>query len=168
VAVGARRWFAAAGAVYAAVWLWSWGALPERVATHFTGSGRPDAWSSRPVALAVTAVLGAGTALVFVALVRLVRGARVGWINVPHPGYWKQPANLGRLRALMAEDVWLLGAWTLLLLAAVQALVVRAARLPEPRLDGWALGVVGLYLAVVVARAVWSHTRRYAVPGLGG
>jgi hypothetical protein len=106
-------------------------------------------------------------AALFLGLVALVRRASPELINVPHPGYWKRPEHLARLRELMAEDMWLLGAWTLLLVAGVQLLIVRAAGLPEPRLDGWAVVVVGGYLVAVLGRVVWMGTRRYAVPPSG-
>ena len=59
--------------------------------------------------------------------------------------------------------VWF-GAWTLLLLAVVRVLVVRAAGMEEPRLGPEGFGAIGMYLLVVVARTAWALTRRYAVP----
>lgn len=160
----APRWFAASGVLYAAVWAWSLGQLPARVPIHFGGSGEPDEWTSRPAALWTFGLVGLGIALLFAGLAWLMGRVGAEHINVPHPEYWKRPEHLGTLRRLMTEDMWLFGTWTLLLLAAVLALVVRAAGLPEPRLDEWAVAVVGLYLLVVAGHIGWLLTRRYAVP----
>ena len=165
--MGGTRWFAAAAALFAGAWLWSLARLPERVPTHFAGSGRPDAWASRTAALWTSALLALGVAALFAGLVRFLRRVPGEHIGVPHPEYWKQPEHLPRLRRLVAEDLWLLGAWTLLLLAVVQVLVVRAAALAEPRLDAWAFVAIGLYVMGVIARAGWMSTRRYAVPRPG-
>lgn len=162
--VSGSRVFAAAAAACAAAWLWSWYRLPERVPVHFDGGGSPDAWSSRAGALWTAALLGLGTALVFAGTVWLTRRISVGLINTPHPRYWKRPENVPRLRELMVEDLWLIGAWTMLLLAAVQLLIVREAGQAEPRLDGWAVAVVVGYVVVVLGQIVWMYTRRYAVP----
>lgn len=163
----ARGWFAAAAAAFAATWLWSLTRLPERVPLHFGGGGDPDRWGTRAEALWTTGLVGLGTAALFAGLVALVRRVPAHAINVPHPEHWKRPEHLPRLRELMADDMRLLGAWTLLLVAAVQVLVVRAAGLPEPRLDGWSWAVLGLYLAAVLGRVGWMLTGRYAVPRSG-
>ncbi|MCA0144665.1 DUF1648 domain-containing protein [Blastococcus sp. LR1] len=161
----ARMGFVGAGVLFAAVWLWSLGRLPERVPTHFGGSGEADAWSSRAVALGTFGVIGLGTAALFAGLVWFVGRVPAEHVNVPHPEYWKQPEHLDRLRRLLAEDMWWLGASTLLLLAAVQLLLVRAAALEEPRLGPWAVVALGTYLLVLGGRLAWMFTRRYAVPG---
>lgn len=163
----AQRWFAGAGVLFAAAWVWALVRLPERVAIHFGGSGEADAWSSRTAALVTFAGLGLGTAVLFGGLVRFLGRIPAEHIDVPHPEHWKRPEHLPRLRQLLAEDMWWFGTSTLLLLAAVQVLVVRAAAMDEPRLGPWGPAAVGLYLLAVVARIVWMVTRRYAVPRPG-
>ncbi|MGY2002034.1 DUF1648 domain-containing protein [Blastococcus sp. SYSU DS1024] len=160
----ARSWFATAAALYAAVWVWSWTRLPERVPVHFGAAGDPDAWADRPTALVATALLGLGVVAVFAGAVRLVRRTRPELIDVPNGEYWKRPENVGRLRGLIAADLWSLGAWTLLLLCAIDWLIVRAATADDPSLGPWPLVLVGGYLLGVAARLVWMFTRRYAVP----
>ncbi|MGY1914726.1 DUF1648 domain-containing protein [Blastococcus sp. SYSU DS0973] len=162
-----RTWFAASAVLYAAVWAWSWTRLPERVPTHFAAGGEPDDWSSRAAALWFSGLLGLGMVLLFAGLVQLVRRAPAAMVDVPHPEYWKRPENLGRLREIAVADLWLLGAWTLLLLTAVDWLVVRAATAEDPALGPWPLLLVGGYLVVVLGRVVWMVTRRYAVPENG-
>jgi uncharacterized membrane protein len=160
----ARGVFLAGVALYALVWAWSWTRLPERVPTHFGIGGEPDDWSSRGTALWTTGLIGLGTALVFVGTVALVRRTRPDVVNVPHPDYWKRPDNLPRMRALVAEDLWLFGAWTLLLLTGIDWLIVRAATAEDPGLGPWPMVLVGGYLAGVAARIAWMYRRRYAVP----
>jgi uncharacterized membrane protein len=159
----ARGWFLGATALYTAVWIWSYGRLPERVPIHFGGSGDPDRWSSRAGALWTTALLGLGMVLLFAGLAWLLRRVPPQSIDVPSADFWRRPENVGRLRDLVAADVWLLAASTLVLLTAVQFLVVRAAAMAEPRLDAWAVVVVALYLVGVVL-GVLLRLRRYAGP----
>ncbi|TFV45092.1 DUF1648 domain-containing protein [Blastococcus sp. TF02A-35] len=163
----AQRWFAGAGVLFAAAWAWALVRLPARVPIHFGGSGGADAWSSRTAALVTFAALGLGTAALFAGLVRFLGRVPAEHINVPNPAYWKQPEHLGRLRRLIAEDMWWFGASTLLLLAVVLVLVVRAAGMDEPQLGPWGPAAVGAYLLVVIARTVWMVTRRYAAPRPG-
>ncbi|WP_347059289.1 DUF1648 domain-containing protein [Blastococcus sp. HT6-30] len=162
-----RTWFAACAVLYAAVWAWSWTRLPERVPTHFGGGGQPDDWSSRAAALWFSGLLGLGMVLLFAGLVQLVRRAPAAMVDAPRPEYWKRPENLGRLRKIAVADLWLLGAWTLLLLTAVDWLVVRAATAEDPALGPWPLLLVGGYLVGVLGRVVWMVTRRYPVPENG-
>lgn len=163
----ARTWFAASVALYAVVWAWSWSRLPERVPTHFDAGGEPDDWSSRAAALGISGLLGFGTALLFLAIVWAVPRVGVQFVNVPNPQYWKRPENLARMRVLAVEDLWWLGAWTMLLLAAVVWLVVRAATAEDPALGLWPLVLVVGYLVAVLGRVAWTYTRRYAVPPPG-
>ncbi|RZU34359.1 DUF1648 domain-containing protein [Blastococcus saxobsidens] len=163
----ARRWFAGAGVLFAAAWVWALRRLPERVPIHFGGSGEVDAWSSRTAALVTFAALGLGAAALFVGLVRFLARIPAEHITVPHPEHWKRPEHLARLRRLLAEDMWWFGAATLLLLAAVQVLVVRTAGMADPGLGPEGPVAIGVYSIVVIARAVWMVTRRYAVPRPG-
>jgi uncharacterized membrane protein len=163
----AHRWFLAAAGTFAAAWGWSLARLPDRVPVHFGGGGEPDRWAGRAEALWTFGLLSLAMALLFAGLVALIARAPAELVNVPNPGYWKRTEHLPQLRRLVADDLWLIGAWTLLLLAAVQVLVVRAARLPDPRLDGWAVAVLGLYLLAVLGRVGWMLTRRYAIPDPG-
>ncbi|RBY94160.1 hypothetical protein DQ244_02035 [Blastococcus sp. TBT05-19] len=161
----ASRWFAGAVALFAAAWGWAFVRLPERVPTHFGAGGEADAWSSRSAALWTFAALGLGTAALFAGLVRFLERIGVEHLTIPNPEHWKQPEHLGRLRRLLAEDMWWLGAATLVLLAVVQVLVVRAAGMDDPDLGPEGPVLIGLYAAVVIARTVWVVRRRYAVPG---
>ncbi|MGY1718029.1 DUF1648 domain-containing protein [Blastococcus sp. SYSU DS0552] len=160
----ARSWFAAATALYAAVWVWAWTRLPARVPVHFGPGGEPDTWAGRPAALVGAAVLGLAMAAVFAGCARFVRRCRPELVNVPNPGYWKRAENLDRLRGMITTDLWLIGAWTFLLLTGVQWLVVRAATADDPGLGPWPLVLVGGYLVGLAAHLGWMFTRRYAVP----
>jgi len=120
--------------------------------------------TSRAAWLAASAGIGAGTAATFLGLVRLARHPDRPWSDVPNPSYGKQPEHVDELRRLLTEDLWLVGASTLLLLAAVDALVVPAARRPDPPLGPWALVLTVGWTAAALARVVWMYARRCAVP----
>lgn len=163
-----RVLFLAAFLADVAAWGWSWARLPARVPTHFGVGGEVDDWSSRSTALWVEAGLGLGTVALFAGLVWLVGRTPPTWVNVPHPQYWKQPEHLPTLRRLVQDDLWLLGAWTLLLIAVLQVLVVSAAGMARPDIDPGAAIATAVYVAGVLGRVVWMYARRYAVPPRDG
>jgi uncharacterized membrane protein len=162
--VSARAWFLFTLVTYAAAWVWSYLALPQRVPIHFGASGRVDQWSSRGVALLLTALLGLGAAFLFTATVRLVRRAPLSLVNVPNAEYWKRPAQVPRLRRMLGEDLWTIGAATVSLLTSVQLLLVRAAGMAHPTVAPWGWVCLGIYLVGVGVWVRWSYIHRYAVP----
>ncbi len=136
-----QSWFVGTLAVYAATWVWSWSRLPQRVPTHFGADGQVDQWSSRGSALLLTALLGVGATAFFVAVTAMVNHGRPSLVNIPNAHYWSQPAHLARMRQLVTEDLWLFGAWTVLLLTSIEVAIVRAARRRHVQALHLAMGV---------------------------
>lgn len=160
----ARAAFLGACTAYAIVWLWSTSWLPARVPTHFVLSGSVDGWNSRRAALLSTALLGVGTAALFGGPVWLVAHSSGALVNIPNAAYWRRPQHLAQMRRLVSEDLWGFGAWTLLLLSAIQVLIVRAAGMPRPRVDPWAQLLLAVYLGGTALWILWMYRTRYAVP----
>jgi uncharacterized membrane protein len=160
----ARTLFTGVAVSYAVTWLWVEGRLPARVPTHFGAGGRVDTWSSRGAAAVSLGVLGLGVTLAFVALVALVQRVPRPFVNIPNADYWTRPEHRAQLRRLVADDLWLFGAWTLLLLVAVQLLILHAAQLAQPSVQPWAPVLLVVYLAGLAARGGWMYRGRYAIP----
>lgn len=167
------RWILVLMAGLTVVWLavlaWQVAVLPDRVPTHFDGSGRADGWSSKAGALAFSVV--GPLAVVFP--MPLMAKLAVRWpqsINAPNRDWWmKSGPRLRRFERLLREDLWLIAAATLLVLVLIQVGITETAlsgtgALPMAYI--WvpiALLLVGM--GVIVARMLG---KRYAEqPDLG-
>lgn len=125
------RWILVLVAGLTILWLavlaWQVAVLPERVPTHFDGSGQADGWSSRTGAL-LFSVLGP---LVVVFPMPLMAKLAVRWpqsINAPNRDWWmKSGQRLRRFERLLREDLWLIAAATMLVLVLIQAAITETA-----------------------------------------
>jgi hypothetical protein len=97
-----------------------------------------------------------GAAFLFAATVRLVRRAPLSLVNVPNAEYWKRPAQVPRLRRMLGEDLWTIGAATVSLLTSVQRLLVRAAGRANRTVAPWAWVCLGVHLVGVGVWVRWS------------
>jgi uncharacterized membrane protein len=129
--------------------------LPDTVAVHFDGQGRPDNWMTRDThALFMTALLVflPGTFLVIPALVTRLPAR---WINVPHHSYWTAPERRPALQRLLTD--WCAQMATLmgLFMLIIQVLTLIANRSVPVRLDTTAvLASMALFLVLTLALVV--------------
>ncbi len=142
-------------------------ALPERVATHFDGAGRPDGWMSRERHGLWMAALGGGLPLVVIGLCALMRFVSPSRLNVPNAAYWRAPEHYAVAhRLLLAWSLWL-GTASLLFCTGLNYLLVEANRLSPPQLALTpTLALAGAYLLVVLVLVV-ALVVRFAKPGKG-
>ena len=138
--------------------------LPETVATHFDGTGRPNGWSSRAGYAVFLAAIGAGLPLVVVAVVATLARRAPQWINLPHREIWLAEPRRSEALARAREQMWWLACVLALSALVVHLAVIGAnmrqpAHLPLPA----ALGTIGFPLAGMVAWAV-SWQRRFRPP----
>jgi serine/threonine-protein kinase len=68
-----------------------WQYLPERVATHFNGSGKPDGWMSRDNATMTMMAFQTLMPLMFIALGYAIYRIPTSLINIPHREFWFHP-----------------------------------------------------------------------------
>jgi ABC-type Fe3+ transport system permease subunit len=81
--------------------------LPERVAAHFDGSGRPNGWMSRTAHLRFMAVFGLAFPLFVPAIVYASRFLPDQLYNLPHRDYWLAPARRTDTMAyLFRHSLW--------------------------------------------------------------
>ena len=164
----ARVAFVVAALLYAAVVAVSALVLPERVPVHFGPGGEADSYETRTWAITVDVVLGTALTALFAGLAAWMRRVPLDFVNVPHPEHWKTPEHEPELRRRLRDDLYGVGAATLLLLAALTAVITRVAVEGGDRLP-W--GALGLVLAYLVGMAVWTVralTVRYRPPAAAG
>ncbi len=90
--------------------------LPERVASHFGASGRPDAWSSKERFLHIYVGMVLVIAVLFPGLYLLLAKTPNGLINLPHKDYWLAPERRKETIAILSRQFLWFGSATLLLL----------------------------------------------------
>ncbi len=126
--------------------------LPDRVASHFGPSGRPDAWSSKDAFVAIYLFAVAVIAVVFSGIGLLLRRTPATLINLPNRDYWLSPERSSGTIAFLSRQFLWFGSATLLLMLDIfhQAFMVhlgRARGLEHP--------VVSLVIYVAFT-AIWS------------
>ena len=68
--------------------------LPDQVAIHFGGGGRPDSWASKEFNAAIFLVLEVPFFLLFYFAASMTLGVSKKFLNVPNKDYWLQKENL--------------------------------------------------------------------------
>jgi uncharacterized membrane protein len=140
-----------------------WPRLPERVASHFGGSGAPNGWSSRTFFVA----LYAGIVLLMAAIMAFnafgLKNFSDARINLPHKDFWLAPARREKtFNWLAAHFLWMGSATMALLLdifaQAFQFNLGASRALAHPQ---WTLGV---YLVYTAGWLVVLLRRFYALP----
>jgi uncharacterized membrane protein len=139
------------------------GILPERVATHFGGGGRPNGWMTRDgyrvFMLSFVTLLPLFMVLMAGVMPRLFPNAT----NIPNRHYWMAPQRRDQaLRFLAAHACWL-GCLMVVFILAIHVLLLQAnhgmpVRLPE-RPFFMLLGGFALALVVWIIVLVWRFRR---------
>lgn len=136
----------------------------ERVPLHFAGSGSPDRFGSRGRAVsemaAVVVVLAAATG----GLALLTPRVPLSWVNLParRRAWWTAtPERTDRLRRMLRDDLFVVGAMTLALVAVVDVQTVLVADDPDPRLGPLFWVALVVYLAAVLAWVAHVLRGRY-------
>lgn len=141
-----------------AIAAWYWPALPERVASHFDGAGRPNGWSSRGGFVGLMLGMTVFHAALFLGIEQVVRRAPARWINLPHKEEWLAPGREARTREILAGHLLALGLATIVLVDLVSAMTLATNAGSAPRLGAgaWILlaGFVATTLGIVVRMLV--------------
>jgi len=147
------RFLLASIGVYALDALYHLPLLPERMATHFGPTGRPDGWTDK------------GTFIVSgFALMALVTGLQAGiavllarspneLINLPNKAFWLAPERRAQTIAILADQMLIFGVATNALLVAIFHQVFRANLMPNPQLGASTWITLAAYLVYTV---VWG------------
>ena len=163
-----RQHFVISVAVAALGTVWGWFAMPAgEIPVHFGAGGEADGWGSRTELTVVFAAITAGLALFMGWMARWASTMPWSMVNIPYRDkeFWQLPENDARGRARLRDDMFLTGAWTMWLMAAVQTIAVLSVR--RGAIDVW-LGtamvvvIVGMtaWLLVVMLRRTRFYRRR--------
>jgi serine/threonine-protein kinase len=94
-------------ACFLSSWAWSASQLPERVATHFNGSGEPNGWMSRSANQMSMLIFGLVFPLFVVVFCFAARFLPAGLINLPDKDYWLAPERRGEtFNYLVGHSLW--------------------------------------------------------------
>lgn len=154
-------------ALYAAALLqlaWYFPQMPERMATHYDGSGAPNGAMTRTFAASFQLGILGILALAFAGLPALLGRLSPRLINIPHRGHWLAPERRAETIAALQSRMAALGCGALLLLLGISELNFRANLHPPPRLP--AMPVVACIAGFVAFMAAWTVSlyRRFPSP----
>lgn len=150
-----KAWFAAAWLLITANLVFLFATLhllPETVAIHFDGSGKPDNWMNRDSHAVFMTILLVFLPGLFLAIPTLVTRLPARWINVPHHSYWTAPEQRPALKALLSTWCLQMASLMGLFLLIIQVLTLVANRSSPVRLETSAvlLSMSGFLLLTLV------------------
>jgi len=152
-------------ACFLGYWVWSASQLPERVATHFNGSGDPNGWMSRSTNQMFMLVFGLVFPLLVVLLCYLTRFLPSGLVNIPRRDYWLAPQRRKETSDYLVRHSLWFGCLAVCFVIGIQYSIVQANRLSPPHLSTMILlALVGSFLAGTAGWVVvlFRHFRRAA------
>lgn len=139
--------------------------LPERMATHFNGSGEADGWSSKASFTWLYAGLVALMALTFWGIAAFLPRLPDALINVPNKEYWLAPERRRATLAYFADQMlWMGNATLLLLLYALRQTIQANLEGGDAALGKSFVVVVLVYLAATIAWSVALIARFMQTP----
>jgi uncharacterized membrane protein len=124
--------------------------LPERMASHFGGSGQANGWMNRDTDLCILGTVGVGMPLLFFILGLVIRLVPDQFINLPHREYWLSPEQRAATSEFISRQMLWMGCLMILFLAGIHYLTILANRLTPARLPmDLFLALLGGFLAAV-------------------
>lgn len=152
--MSARAWFLGSAAVFVLVLLWMWSTRPAgEVPLHFGAGGEPDRWGTPLRAITESAIVGAGAFALLGAMAAYAPRMPWSMVNVPHKEAWEP--HQGWVRRRVRDDLFLTGAWTVLLIAGLDVGIWLAADDAEASLGlggAWVAFMLVLFVAGMVVR----------------
>ena len=127
--------------------------LPERVATHFGGSGAADGWMTRAGYVRFILLFVVVLPSLLVAAIGLLPRLLPQWVNLPNRAYWLAPERGDdSIDFLLAHACWF-GVLMVLFIAAIHCLLLQANAASPPRLP--TAPFVALLAGFVAGLGVW-------------
>ena len=138
--------------------------LPDKIASHFVGGGRPDRWTSKPalfftywIWLAMVLVISIGIPALIVRLPRRL-------INLPRKDYWlSEEVYPETIRLLRIHFHWL-GVILMALQVGVFQMIFQANLSQEPVLSGWFIAILAGFALALLVWIIRFTTRFRQVP----
>ncbi len=135
--------------------------LPERVASHFNGSGRPNGWSGKAVFFAIYAGMVILMAVIQTATRLSSTKIPVSLINLPNKDYWLSPERRAESVATLMQ--YMTGFWsaTLFFLMSTMHLAIRVNLGWRRGLGDWFFLLFGGYILFTMTWTI-SLVKRFA------
>jgi Domain of unknown function (DUF1648) len=95
------------------------GRLPDRVPTHFDGSGQPDSWGSKSTMIGLYMGVVWGCFALFLGLSWCIPRCPVDCINLPNKSYYLHPSRRQQTMNTLIRMMLILGAFTIAFLVGV-------------------------------------------------
>lgn len=121
--------------------------LPERIASHFDGSGSPNGWMNKSSFTSSMLAVGLGIPALVIVIMYSIRFLPARFLNVPNPDHWRDPNNYRKAcDFLFVSSLWF-GSAYMIWHAFLSRMVVAANQSSPPHLDSVkAMLVTGLLL----------------------
>lgn len=124
---------------------------PPELATHFGPGGEPNGWGSN---VSNTLIMGGMSVLMFAMFFGapyIIRWTPDQWMNLPNRDYWLAEERRDHSLAVMAQQLYAIGAATFALMLAVGFLALQANLADPVRLqEKWMWAALGLYFAYTI------------------
>ena len=131
-------------------------ALPERVASHFGGSGAADSFMSRRGYVTFMLVFVVGLPLVMTGIMTLVFRSATTSLNIPNREYWLTAERRPETVAFLINHNMRFGACLAAFLSYVHWLVVQANLQQPPELSNGAIyTALALFVITIMAWTTW-------------
>ena len=128
--------------------------LPETVASHFGGDGRPDGWSSKAGFLWAFWIMFGSMSAMFGAIWFFVPRVPDSLVNLPDKEYWLAPERRARTHEHIRSLILELGVATLIFMAFCQHQVLRFNLGQSERIEYFWPAMILLLLWVIVRSIV--------------
>jgi serine/threonine-protein kinase len=126
--------------------------LPDVMASHFDGAGRPNGWMSKTAFFAIHLGMMALMALSFLYLPGGLSRFSFRMWSLPNREYWLSPERRHETFGIVRGEMLLMGIATVVFLIVVIQLAIEANLNPPPILSSTVGGLLFLYFAFT---AVW-------------
>lgn len=109
--------------------------LPEKLASHFNGSGKADGWMSRGSFSLYMMAIGLGVPAFVIAMMYAIRFLPAKFLNVPNPTYWRDPQHYPKACEFMFTSSLWFGCAFMIWQIAFSQTIVAANQISPPHLD---------------------------------
>ena len=126
--------------------------MPDPMAAHFDGSGRPNGYQSRDGFFLLAGAIVLLVVVIFAFVGLLFRAVPTHLVNLPNRDYWLAPERRASTIEFMTHQMEWFGVGTMILLVSVLWLAMEANLTPDPTLDPstmwWLLGAYFVFSAL--------------------
>jgi len=138
---------------------WSYAQLPDKVASHFDGTGNPNDWSTKEQFAMYYGVVLVAVAAVFGGIAWLIGHIPPSLVNLPNRQYWLAPERQKQTIRIVSRDlIWFANA-TILFMIVIMQLIVHANLNPPPELQSGFWIAFGAYMIFVAAWLIGLYWR---------